>query len=326
MARSSWREAGEVALVHPLTRDTLRGTWATVLLPLADDESIDFGRLAAELTALAGAAPDGIYTNGTAGEFHTLDEEEYDRVTAVVAERCTAAGIPFQLGASHMSGQISLGRIRRSAAFEPSAIQVILPDWCGLSADEVLFAVERMAQVAGPVPLVLYNPPHAKTRLEPELFGRVATAFPQLAGIKVAGGDASWFARMRAAAPTLAIFVAGNRLASGLQHGARGSYSNVACLSPAGAVAWYQAMLAEPAAALRLEARVNAFLDRHVLPLQRAGYSNAALDKTLAAVGGWAPVGTRTRWPYRFVPQDVASALVPVARAELPELFADAPA
>lgn len=312
--------------MRPLTRETLRGTWATVLLPLADDDSIDFGRLAAELAALVGAAPDGIYTNGTAGEFHALDEEEYDRITAVVAERCTSAGIPFQLGASHMSGQISLGRIRRSAAFEPSAIQVILPDWCALSADEVLFAIERMAQVAEPVPLVLYNPPHAKTRLAPALFGRVAAAFPQLAGIKVAGGDASWFVEMRAAAPALAIFVAGNRLASGLRHGASGSYSNVACLSPAGAVSWYQEMLADPAAALALETRLNAFLDRHVLPLQRFGYSNAALDKTLAAIGGWAPVGTRTRWPYRFVPQDVASALVPVARDALPELFADASA
>ncbi len=312
--------------MRPLTRETLRGTWATVLLPLADDDSIDFGRLSAELTALVGAAPDGIYTNGTAGEFHSLDEEEYDRITAVVADRCTSAGIPFQLGASHMSGQISLGRIRRSVALEPSAIQVILPDWCALSADEVLFAVERMAQVAGPVPLVLYNPPHAKTRLTPGLFGRVAAAFPQLAGIKVAGGGASWFAAMRVAAPDLAIFVAGNRLASGIGHGASGSYSNVACLSPAGAVAWYQAMLADPAAALALETRLNAFLDRRILPLQRAGYSNTALDKTLAAIGGWAPVGTRTRWPYRFVPQEAASALVPVSRAELPELFADASA
>jgi len=28
-----------------LTRQTLRGTWATVLLPIAPDEAIDFGRL-----------------------------------------------------------------------------------------------------------------------------------------------------------------------------------------------------------------------------------------------------------------------------------------
>ncbi len=311
--------------MRPLTRETLRGTWAPVLLPLAEDDSIDIGRLAQELAALVEAAPDGIYSCGTAGEFHALDEQEYDRITALVAERCTAAGAAFQLGAGHMSGQISLHRIRRSAAFQPSAIQVILPDWCVLSADEVLFAIERMAQAAEPVPLVLYNPPHAKTRLTPGLFGRLAAEFPQLAGIKVAGGDAAWFTEMRASAPGLAIFVAGNRLASGLRHGASGSYSNVACLSPRGAVWWFQTMLADPARALALETRLNAFLERRILPLQRAGYSNAALDKTLAAVGGWAPIGTRTRWPYRFVPQDVVSALVPEARHELPEFLGAAP-
>jgi dihydrodipicolinate synthase/N-acetylneuraminate lyase len=173
--------------MRPLTRETLRGTWGTVLLPLADDESIDFGRLAQELAVLADAGLDGIYTNGTAGEFHALDEEEYDQITAFVAERCTSAGLEFQLGASHMSGQISLHRIRRSTAFQPSAIQVILPDWCALSPDEVMFALERMVQATEPVPLVLYNPPHGKTLLTPELLGRAAAAFPQLVGVKASG-------------------------------------------------------------------------------------------------------------------------------------------
>jgi dihydrodipicolinate synthase/N-acetylneuraminate lyase len=312
--------------VEPLTRQTLRGTWATVLLPVAHDDSIDFGRLEQELSALIAAGLDGIYTNGTAGEFHAMDEEEYDRVTALAAERCTTAGVPFQLGASHMSGQISLRRIRRSASYAPSAIQLILPDWCPLSADEVLFATERMARVADPVPIVLYNPPHAKTQLTPALFGRLASAFPQLIGIKVAGGDADWFAEMRAAAGNLAIFAAGHRLASCMRQGAAGSYSNVACMTPRGAVSWYQMMLTDQVRALQIETRLNAFLDRHIAPLQRGGYSNAALDKTLAAIGGWAPVGTRTRWPYSFVPQHIASALAQVARRELPELFAPAPA
>ena len=308
--------------MQPLTRETLRGTWATVLLPLTDDDSIDFGRLGQELAVLVDARLDGIYTNGTAGEFHAIDEDEYDRITALVADRCTAAGVPFQLGAGHMSGQISLGRIRRSAGYGPAAIQVILPDWCPLSADEVVSAVERMAHVADGIPLVLYNPPHAKTQLTPALFGRLAAAVPQLIGIKVAGGDPTWYAEMRAASANLAIFVPGHDLASGIRQGAAGSYSNVACLTPRGAASWYKKMLTDPAAALALERELAGFLDRHVAPLQRAGYSNPALDKALAAAGGWAPVGTRTRWPYRWVPERIASALGLAARAALPELFA----
>jgi dihydrodipicolinate synthase/N-acetylneuraminate lyase len=145
-----------------LTRQTLRGTWATVLLPVARDETIDFGRLADELAVLVTAGLDGLYTNGTAGEFHCLEEDEYDLITDVVAQACRRAGLPYQLGASHMSGQISLRRIRVAAAYEPAAIQVILPDWCVLSADEVRSAIDWMARAAGPSPLVLYNPAHAR--------------------------------------------------------------------------------------------------------------------------------------------------------------------
>ncbi len=51
------------------------------------------------------------------------------------------------------------------------------------------------------------------------------------------------------------------------------------------------------------------------------GYSNQAVDKLLIAIGGWADVGTRLRWPYRWVPEDDADRLRPVAREMLPELF-----
>jgi hypothetical protein len=46
-----------------------------------------------------------------------------------------------------------------------------------------------------------------------------------------------------------------------------------------------------------------------------------ALDKLLAAIGNWASIGTRLRWPYRGVDAAAAAALTPVARRELPFLF-----
>src|ERR1700722_5444961 len=152
---------------HRLTRQTLRGTWAPVLLPLTPDEAIDFGLLRDELAVLTGAGLDGIYTNGTASEFHCLEEDEYDRITDIVAQACRQAGVACQLGASQMSGQASLRRIRVAAACDPAAIQVILPDWCPLSADEVLASIDRMAREAGGGPLVLYHPPPCSAASRP---------------------------------------------------------------------------------------------------------------------------------------------------------------
>ena len=120
------------------------GTWGTVLLPIRSDEAIDFPVLEDELDVLLKVGLAGIYTCGTAGEFHTLEEDEFDALSQLVAEMARRAGSAFQIGASHMSGQISLSRIRRASALAPSAIQVILPDWLPLSATEVERAMDRM--------------------------------------------------------------------------------------------------------------------------------------------------------------------------------------
>ncbi|MHA6627472.1 dihydrodipicolinate synthase family protein [Pseudonocardia sichuanensis] len=308
-----------------LTAPELRGVWATVLLPIRPDESVDVERLGVALDHVLGAGVHGVYTNGTAGEFHTLTDAEYDGLHELVAARCSAAGVPFQLGAGHPSGQLSLERIGRAAALGPAAIQVVLPDWLPLGPDEVLAAVERMACAACGVPLVLYNPPYAKTQVTPELFGKLADEVPALIGVKVPGGDDAWYARMAdAVGGRLAVFVAGHALASGVARGAAGAYSNVACLSPAGAVRWYAQMTADPPAALAFEERLRGFLDSHIAPLARAGYCDPALDKTLAAIGGWAATGTRVRWPHRSVPEDAVPALRAAAEEAVPELFAPA--
>lgn len=306
----------------PLQAHQLRGNWATLLLPINTDESIDYGRLADEVDALIAAGVDGLYTNGTAGEFHTQSEAEFDALHALVAERCHRAGLPFQIGASHMSAQLSLARLQRAVHFQPAAFQVILADWFPLREPEMIACLTRLAAAADPIGLVLYNPPHAKVRLTPAQIGRLRAAVPALIGVKVADGDAAWYAEMRAHCEGLAIFVPGHHLATGLANGAAGAYSNVACLSPTGSQRWYRQMLVDLPAALEVEQRIRRFLDEHILPLhQRDGYANPALDKLLAAVGNWADIGTRLRWPYRWVEPGEAARLRPIVLAALPELF-----
>ncbi|MEQ4715514.1 hypothetical protein [Nonomuraea sp. B19D2] len=97
---------------------------------------------------------DGLYAHGTAGEFHALGEDEYDRVNALLAERCEPHRLPFQIGAGHMSAQTCLARVGRARALRPGAIQVTLPDWLPLSRGEVVRFLARVAAAADPVPLV----------------------------------------------------------------------------------------------------------------------------------------------------------------------------
>lgn len=305
----------------PLRAKDITGVWGTLLLPLDDGEAIDRGRLAAQLDALLDAGLHGIYAHGTAGEFHTLAEDEFDGINELLAERCTAANVPFQIGASHPVAQTAVARVRRARELAPGALQVILPDWLPLSDDEAVAFLARIAEVADPVPLVLYNPPHAKTPVSPALLGRLLDEVPALVGLKTAGGDATWYDAVRPHTARCSVFVPGHLLATGIAGGAQGSYSNVAALAPAGSVRWYETMHTDPAAALDVQRRLAELFRRHVAPLQARGLSNPALDKFLAAVGGWADTGVRLRWPATPAPE---AAVLPARRDAhdlVPELF-----
>jgi dihydrodipicolinate synthase/N-acetylneuraminate lyase len=309
--------------LRPLTASEIRGTWGTVLLPIDDHERIDMARLDAEIDALLASGVNGIYTNGTAGEFYTQTEAEFDRIHERIAGRCEAAGMPYQIGASHMSPQICLERVRRVVGYAPSAIQVVLPDWFPVSDEEAVAFLSRVAEAAAPVGLVLYNPPHAKRVLRPEDFDKLKAAVPALVGIKVAGGEAEWYARMQEAGGGLSVFVPGHRLATGIRYGAAGSYSNMACLNPVAAQLWYQLMLRDLDAALAVERRIRQFMDVHIVPYIRdRKYANHALDKLLAEIGGWAAIGTRLRWPYRWIDPREAEGLRRAARELIPEFVA----
>ncbi len=309
--------------MHPLAP---RGNWATLLLPIGDNDEILTGVLAEEIAAFAAAGVDGVYTNGTAGEFYNQTEEEFSTLAAEVLRLCRKHGLPLQIGVSHPFPAVTLQRIRQWKGERPSAFQVILPDWFPPRMPEVLAFLDRVAKEAAPVPLVLYNPPHAKVRLTPAQLAEVVERVPGLCGIKVPGGDDEWYRVMAPVVERISVFIPGHHLASGISRGALGSYSNVACLSPGGAQEWYHETQSDMESALARESRIRAFMDEVIVPyIARDGYANQAVDKLMAAAGGWCPISSRLRWPYRWLGQDAVKVVRAEALARLPEFMQDSP-
>lgn len=306
--------------MKPLTAEQIRGNWATLLTAWNVDDTLDLPRVAAEIDTLIEMQVDGVYSNGSAGEFHAQTEDEFDRISQCLAEKCNAAHVPFQIGVSHMSAQISLERLRRVVPLAPGAVQVILPDWFPVTEAEAVSFLHRMADAAGGIGLVLYNPPHAKKVLNPAAVGRLAAEVPALVGLKTAGGDDAWYAAMRKHLGQLSVFVPGHFLATGVQRGAHGSYSNVACLHPAAAQRWAEQMQTDMESALELEQRLRRFIQDDIEPfITEGGYCNAACDRLMAMIGGWTDVGPRLRWPYRSIEATEAERLRPKAKALIPE-------
>ena len=308
--------------MQKLTANTLKGNWATLLLPIQSDDSIDYVRLADEIDYLIASGVDGIYSNGTAGEFHNQSEAEFDQINQLLSEKCLATRIRFQIGAGHPSPLISLKRVQRAVRLSPDAIQVILPDWVSATLPEQVDFLKRIATEAQGIPIVLYNPPHAKTVLPPKAYLEFREEIPELIGIKVLSGDEKWVEEMKSYAAHLSVFVPGHFLASGIKNKvASGAYSNVACINPRAAQKWWELMQTDLDEALRLQGAILTFFSECISPFQRLGYSNPALDKMLAAVGGWQPIGTRLRWPYKWISEGEVPAVRNRAKNLIPEFF-----
>lgn len=304
-----------------LRSNEIYGNWATLFLPVEEDESINYAKLSEQIDLLISMRPNGIYSNGTAAEFYNQTEEEFDRINSLLAGKCQAAGQPFQIGCNHMSPQLSLERIRRAVQLKPGAIQIILPDWFPPSFHEILRFLDRMANEAGEIGLVLYNPPHAKVKLTPSDYQNIKAAGIPLVGCKTAGGDESWYAAMKQI-PGFSVFVPGSRLATGIRLGAHGAYSNVACLHPKVAQRWYESMLTNPEGALELEMRIQLFIRQYIVPLMtQKNYSDPAIDKLLASLTGWANSGPRLRWPYQWVGEQEIIPVREACKQLLPEFF-----
>ncbi len=288
------------------------GNWATLLLATDNSGAIDYTRMADEIDVLIASRPSGIYSNGTAGEFYAQTEDEFDRISLMLSEKCERDGIPYQIGVSHMSPQISLERLRRARSLRPGAVQVILPDWFPVTMEEAVDFLQAMEAEADGISLILYNPPHAKRQLQPEDWVELKEKIPTLQGLKVfdQNGSSGWYAGMQKCANGLSVFIPGHRMATGIQSGAHGAYSNVACINPFAAQRWSDLIRADMPAALELESRINQFMSECISPfITEHHYPNHACDRFMALVGGWADVGSKLRWPYRSIPESLVESV-----------------
>ena len=308
--------------MKPLQSADIRGVWGSLLLPLNQDESIDWSALERQIRCLSQSGVNGMYSNGTACEFFAQSEKEYEQVCELIASVCEETGTPFQIGASHMDYNVMRERIQIAASYKPGAVQVILPDWFPLSDAEITLFLDRAVELADGIGIVLYNPPHAKRVLNPAQIRTLLLNHKGIVGLKTGAGNEEWYADMADVFPKLSVFCPGHDMASALKRGAAGSYSNVACLSPQGAVYWYGLMQTDMEKALKLEADIHRFMRLHIAPLMAVGYAGFVMDKLMAAAGNWSPLDNRVRRPYRYPEKEAIEKVRQGAREIIPDILA----
>ena len=305
-----------------LTAATLRGVWPALLTPWTDDDRIDETALVTEIHAFAAAKVAGIYTGGTAGEFYAQDDSTFSQLAHIVCRTARAVGLAVQIGCTALSTRTVCARIAIAREYRADAVQVALPFWLTLGDDEVLQFFSAIANAAGETPIVFYQTPRAKRRVDPPLLGQVARATPTLIGIKDTTADEAMFQAMHRDAPDVSIFGADCRLIERMSLGGTGTYSSLAGLHADYMLRYCdlceQRRFEE---ALPLERLCQRLMSEVLIPMVRDEHLyDSAVDRVQRVAGGGA-CGLRCAGPYRSPTVEHVARVTQWCRMHAPELL-----
>ena len=176
----------------------------------------------------------GIVALGTNGEASLLDDDEADRVLAVV-RAAVPAGRTLIAGVGRESTRATVAAARRAAAAGADAVLVRTPSFYRAHVPVAALVAHYTAVAdASPVPVLLYNyAAFTGVNLAPDTIARLA-AHPNVAGLKETSTDGAQFADLSAAVPARFTVMAGSApgVYAALCAGAQGAILAVACVTP----------------------------------------------------------------------------------------------
>ena len=226
--------------------ESLRGIIPPILTPLTDDEQIDLESLRNLIEFMIKGGVHGIWVTGTTGEFPCIDESER---AAVVAETVKAVNgrIPVVAGIGDCSTRLAMRHALHAKDAGVDAIALTPPHYYVNNQDELL-AHYRTMRAKVDMPLMIYNIPQTvKVKVDVKTALTLATEGTTV-GVKDSQNDLDWFRTVmvgaREAGKNFRGFLGTRYLVdAGLIVGGHGAIPSIANLTPAVAVAIYEAAI-----------------------------------------------------------------------------------
>lgn len=173
---------------------SLRGIFVPNVVPLDDRGRIHEAELRRYTNWLIERGVQGLYPNGSTGEFQRYTSDERRRVVAIMHEE-TAGRVPILAGASEHDARATRDTCRYYHELGIPAVAIVAPTYFNLSPDSVY---RYYAELAGqsPIDLTLYNIPQFASTVDLATVLRLAEEFPRVIGIKDSSGDLPHMMRM----------------------------------------------------------------------------------------------------------------------------------
>lgn len=165
----------------------IQGILTPNIVPFHDDRRINEGELRRYVNWLIEKGINGLYPNGSTGEFIRLGFEERKRVTAIVADEA-AGRVPILAGAAEANIDLVLEACAHCADLGCAAVSVTGPYYYRVSQESIEHYFRELAQHS-PIDILLYNIPQFSNEISVEVVRRLALDCPRIIGIKDSSRD-----------------------------------------------------------------------------------------------------------------------------------------
>lgn len=158
---------------------------------------VDEDRLRGYVDWLIEHGVDGLYPNGSTGEFVRFSPQERRRIVQIVVDQ-TAGRVPVLAGAAEANVDETIAACHAYGEMGVRAVAIVAPFYYRLSSDAVHAYFTQIARSVR-VDVTLYNIPMFASPIDVETVTRLALEQPRVIGLKDSSGDLPNMLRMMAA-------------------------------------------------------------------------------------------------------------------------------
>lgn len=167
------------------------------ITPVDSQGRVDGDRLRGYVDWLVDHGVDGLYPNGSTGEFVRFTPEERREIVRIVVDQ-TAGRVPVLAGAAEANVKETIDACEAYGAMGVRAVAIVAPFYYRLSSEGVYAYFREIADTVS-VDVTVYNIPLFASPIDVETVIRLASECPRVIGIKDSSGDLPNMMRMIAA-------------------------------------------------------------------------------------------------------------------------------
>jgi 4-hydroxy-tetrahydrodipicolinate synthase len=172
---------------------TLSGIWTPTLVPLNDRGQVNEPELRRFIDWLIEAGVQGLFPNGSTGEFIRFTSEERRWIAAITCDQAMGR-VPVIVGCAEASIKETLNASEAYRAMGARAAAVIAPFYYPLSSSSIYEYFRQLGE-ASTIDVMLYNMPRFANPIDIETVQRLSS-LQRIVGIKDSSGDLTFMMRM----------------------------------------------------------------------------------------------------------------------------------